>query len=166
MQQMAQAEPFEDHRFVFDQFRGLHVRLVQFLTQIHPIRNRRDAENYLARLGEVAGQIDEGIAHAKDTAERGFLMPDFITRSAIGTFDRFLAGGPAQNVLVTSLDQRAAKVQELAAADRQILVGSAEKTVRESFIPAFERARALLQEQLARTGEDAGLWRLLRGEEE
>jgi uncharacterized protein (DUF885 family) len=165
MQQKVQSEPFEDHRFVFEQFRGLHVRLVQFLTQIHPIRNRRDAENYLARLGEAAGQIDEGIAQAKDAADRGFLMPDFITRSAIGTFDRFLAGGPTQNVLVTSLDQRTAKVEELTAADRQALVASAEKIVRESVFPAFERARALLQEQLPRTGENAGLWRLPRGEE-
>jgi len=165
MQQVIQAEPFEDHRFVFHQFRGLHVQLVQFLSQIHPIRNRRDAENYLARLRLVADQIDEGIAQAKDAAERGFLMPDFITRSAIGTFDRFLENGSAQNVLVTSLDERAAKVEELTVADREALVASAEQIVRETILPAFERARALLQEQLPRTGPDAGLWRLPRGAE-
>ena len=36
------AEPFEDFRFVFNQFHGLHVSLVNFLSQTHPIRNRRD----------------------------------------------------------------------------------------------------------------------------
>src|SRR3954470_21045149 len=61
MQEVVRGEPFEDHHFVFDQFWGLHVRLVQFLAKIHPIRNRRDTENYLARLVEVAGQFDEGI---------------------------------------------------------------------------------------------------------
>ena len=54
MQQVLKSEPFDDHKFVFDQFRGLHVQLVQFMTQVHPIRNRRDAENYLARLDQVA----------------------------------------------------------------------------------------------------------------
>ena len=43
------AEPFADFRFVFNQFGGLHVSVVNFLSQTHPIRNRRDIENYLAR---------------------------------------------------------------------------------------------------------------------
>jgi uncharacterized protein (DUF885 family) len=165
MQDVVRGEPFEDHRLVFNQFRGLHVQLVQFLTQIHPVRNRRDAENYLERLGLVAAQIDEGIAQARDAAERGFLMPDFITRSAIGQFDRFLTDEPADNVLVTSLDERAAKVEGLAEADRKALVAAAEALLREQIIPAFHRARALLEEQLPRTTADAGWWRLPHGDE-
>ena len=35
---------------VFDQFSGLQVGFVNFLSQTHPIRNARDIENYLARL--------------------------------------------------------------------------------------------------------------------
>jgi uncharacterized protein (DUF885 family) len=165
MQEEVRREPFEDHRFVFNQFGGLHVRLVQFLTQIHPVRNRRDAENYLARLGQVAGQVDEGIAQARDAAERGFLMPDFITRSAIGQFDRFLSNEPAQNTLVTSLGDRTAEFEGLASADRDAFVAAATDIVRQQIIPAFQRGRALLEEQLPRTGPDAGLWRLPRGEE-
>jgi len=42
------SEPFADQRFIFNQFRGLHVGLINFLSQSHPIRNRRDMENYLA----------------------------------------------------------------------------------------------------------------------
>ncbi len=163
MQEQVRGEPFEDHRFVFDQFGGLHVRLVRFLTQIHPVRNRRDVENYLARLGDVAATMDEGIAQARDAAERGFLMPDFITQSAIGQFDRFLGDAPATNAFVATLEERAADVEELPAADREALVAEAEKIVRESVIPAYERARALLVEQLPQTGPDAGLWRLPRG---
>src|SRR5258708_7403087 len=85
------AEPFADYSFVFNQFGGLHVNIVNFLSQAHPIRNKRDVENYLARLALVAGQIDDGIALAKDAAARGFLMPDFITKSALRQFYPFLA---------------------------------------------------------------------------
>jgi uncharacterized protein (DUF885 family) len=95
LNEQLKSDAFQDHNFVFDQFRGLHVGLVNFLSQTHPIRNRRDIENYLARLELVAGQIDEGIAQARDAATRGFLMPDFITVSAIGQFDRFLGDEPA-----------------------------------------------------------------------
>jgi len=156
--------PFDDYNFPFSQFGGLHVRLVNFLSQTHPIRNRRDIENYLARLDLVAAQLDEGVAQAKDAATRGFLMPDFITRSSLGQFDRFLADEPVKNVLVASLDERAAKLPDVSAEKRAAFTAAAEKTVATSIIPAFRRAQALLQAQLPLTTADAGLWRLPGGD--
>jgi uncharacterized protein (DUF885 family) len=151
------SDAFADFTFVFNQFGGLHVRLVNFLSQTHPIRTRRDIENYLARLDLVSAQIDDGIALAKEAAQRGFLMPTFITNSSLGQLERFLADPPAKNVLVTSLDERAAKLTDLSARDRATFVAAAEKTVTQSVIPAFKRAQALLQEQLPRTNDHAGL---------
>jgi uncharacterized protein (DUF885 family) len=160
MEQVVQRAAFADHDFVFNQFGGLHVSLVNFLSRTHPIRQRRDIENYLARLDQVAAQLDEGTAQARDAAARGFLMPDFITRSVLGQFDRFLEGEPAANILVTSLDERAAKLADVSTDERAAFTAAAEKTVREDVIPAFTRARALLQEQLPLTTSDAGVWRL------
>lgn len=165
MEQVVKRNAFADHAFIFNQFSGLHVSLVNFLSRTHPIRQRRDIDNYLARLGQVAGQLDEGIAQAQDAAARGFLMPDFITRSVLGQFDRFLEGEPAQNILVTSLDERAAKVADLSGEDRAALVAAAERLVAEAVIPAFTRARTLLQEQLPLTTAEAGVWRLPQGAE-
>lgn len=150
-------EPFADYNFVFNQFGGLHVNIVNFMSQSHPIRNKRDIENYLARLALVAGQIDDGIALAKDAATRGFLMPDFITKSALGQFERFLADTPRQNRFVVSLDERAAKLKDVTEAERAAFVAAAEKITAEQIIPAFRRAQALLQAQLPLTTDHAGL---------
>jgi len=156
--------PFADFRFVFNQFGGLHVSLVRFLSQTHPIRNRRDIENYLARLELVAGQMDEGVRQATDAAARGFLMPDFIIKSALGQFERFLDGEPARNFLITSLEARAAKLKAVPAEDRAKFVAEAGSIVAKSVIPAFQRAQALLREQLPLAKSDAGLWRLPGGD--
>ena len=158
-------DAFTDHHFVFNQFWGLQSGLVNFLSRTHPIRNRRDIENYLARLELVAGQMDEGIAQARDRGERGFLPPKFILTSTLGQFDRFLEGTAAQNILVTSLAERAAKLADLPEADRAAFLAAAEKTVQAQVIPAFERARALLTSQLPAATDDAGLWRLPGGRE-
>ncbi len=158
------SQPFADFNFVFSQFRGLQVSLVNFLSQTHPIRNKRDIENYLARLDLVAAQMDEGIAQARDAATRGFLMPDFITKSALGQFTIFLADAPAKNVFVVSLDERAAKLRDVSATERAAFVAAAKKTVGDQIIPAFQRAQALLLAQLPATTSDAGLWRLPGGD--
>ncbi len=164
LQGAVDSEPFADFNFVFNQFGGLHVNLVNFLSQAHPIRNKRDVENYLARLELVAGSMDQGIANAKETAARGFLMPKFITTAALGQFERFLGDAPAKNVLVASLDDRAAKLKDVSAEDRAAFVTAAEKIVTDSVLPAFRRAQTLLQEQLPHTTDDAGLWRLPGGD--
>jgi uncharacterized protein (DUF885 family) len=157
-------ERFEDYRSVFQQFSGLQVRLVNFLTQTHPIRNRRDIQNYLARLALVAAEMDEGIVQARDRATRGFLPPDFILKSTLAQFDRFLAGGASQNVLVTSLAQRVEKLKMVPAEEAEKFRAAAQQIVESSVLPSFERARALVQEQLAFAKADAGLWRYPGGE--
>jgi uncharacterized protein (DUF885 family) len=157
---LIEAEPFSDFNFVFNQMGGLHVNTVNFLTQSHPIRNKRDIENYLARLALVAGRIDEGVAQARDAATRGFLMPDFITKSVLGQFERFLAGSPRENRFVASLDERAKDLKDVTAEERAQFVAAAEKITAEQIIPAFQRAQAMLQDQLPRTNGNAGLcWR-------
>ena len=157
------SEPFADYGFVFNQFGGLHVNLISFFSQGHPIRNKRDVENYLVRLDLVAAQMDNGIALAQDAAARGFLMPDFITKSVLGQFERFLGNEPAKNVFVASLDERAAKLTDVTAEERAAFVAAAQKITTEKIIPAYQRAQAMLQEQLPRTTADAGLWRLPGG---
>lgn len=153
-------EAFADFGFVFHQMGGLHVSLVNFLTQSHPIRNKRDVENYLARLDQVAARIDEGVAIAQAGAARGHLMPDFITRSVLGQFARFLTGTPRENRFVAALDERVAKLTDVTADERAAFVATAEKITSESIIPAFQRAQAMLQEQLPLTNSNAGLaWR-------
>ena len=157
-------EPFEDYRFVFQQFRGLQANLVTFLSQMHPIRNRRDIENYLARLDQVTARMDEGIAQARERGDRGILPPRFILTATIDQIGRFIAAPPRENVLVSSLDERAAKLADVSASDRAAFVALAEKTVDGAILPAFRRAQALLQEQLPKSTDDAGAWRFPDGE--
>ena len=65
---------FADQRFVFEQFRGLHVALVNFLSQIHPLRTPRDVDNYLARLARLAPVLDQGIEVARARAAKGLSL--------------------------------------------------------------------------------------------
>ena len=164
LQGAVDAWPYADYNFVFNQFGGLHVQLVNFMTQAHPIRNRRDVENYLVRLKAVAGKMDTGIVQARGAAGRGILMPTFLTQSSIGQLDRFLEGGPENNVFVATLKQRMGGLQDVPAQQQAAFVAAAEVIVRQSIIPVFQRTRAMLQEQLPRTTGDAGLWRLPNGD--
>ncbi len=160
---IAQAE-FARHRFVFNQFVGLHVTLVMFLTAIHPMRSERDAENYLARLALVPGCLDEGIAEAHAAAEDGIIPPRFILERTIEQLDGLMAGDPAGHVLVATFAHRLAALGDVPRDRQTTYVALASAQVRERVIPGFARVRALLVAQLPDSGEAAGAWRLPSGQ--
>jgi uncharacterized protein (DUF885 family) len=163
LRQFVGSAPLYDHMFVFEQFGGLHVALVNFLTQTHPIRNPRDIENYLARLRLVARELDLGIAETRKQEAKGIVLPRFLLQAALGQLDRLLEPTPAKNVLATSLDERVARLKNVTATDRAASMAEAEKIVREAVVPAFGRVRALLAAEARHATDAAGLWRLPRG---
>jgi len=163
LQDSLQLAEFTDHRYVFEQFRGLQVGLVTFLSQTHPIRNARDVENYLVRLTQVAPLLDAGVAEAKARAARGIVPPKFILRSTIEGIDRFLAPAPEENVLVSSLTERARSAQDLPSEVVNKAAASATGLVRDQVRPAYQRIRALLATQMETATDEAGIGRLPRG---
>jgi uncharacterized protein (DUF885 family) len=156
---------FAQNRPVFDQFNGLHVVLVTFMTTTHPIRNQRDAENYLARLALVGTVIDQGISEAKAAGGAGVLPPRFIIERLIEQLNAFLAPNPADNVLVTTFATRLAALgAALPTDERAKFVAAAEQETGETVRPAFARVRAMLEAQLPSATDDAGVWRLPHGD--
>ena len=155
--------PYRDHRFLFDPG-GLHVDLVGFLTERHPLRDAADAEAYLDRLAQVGARLDEGLAVARSATARGLLPPRFIAERARGQVQALLAPSPADNVFVTGLARRLDALPALAPDARTRWLARAEGLVTERVRPAWQRLAAFLDELLPRTGMDAGWWRLPDGE--
>src|SRR5688572_887985 len=156
---------YDDYMFPLDQFNGANIWLPNTLTVTHPVRTPKDVSNYVARLGQVAPRMAEAIVEARQRAEKDLIPPRFILRLTIDQMRRFVSTPPAQNPFVTSLDERAATIKELAPADRAAAVAQAERIVRESVYPEWQKAIAYLESLVPRSAERAGLWRLEGGAE-
>jgi uncharacterized protein (DUF885 family) len=157
------SEPFEDYSFVFNQFGGVQVGLVNFMTNTHPMRRASDLTSYMARLDQVAARIDEALARAKEAAAKGLLPPRFILERAQYQVDLFLKPEASQNVLVTTLDQRLAKLSDVPEPARAKAVSGAARIVEDQIRPAYRRVQAFLAEIHPRTNDTAGIDRLPGG---
>jgi uncharacterized protein (DUF885 family) len=164
LEDMIASAEFPQHRYVFDQFNGLQVDLINHLTQSQAIRTPRDVENYLTRLGLLAARVDEGIAEARAAAAAGIAPPKVLMERVIAQMDEFLSHSPHDNVFVTTLGTRIGAMSGMTADARKAAIDAAEKTVRENVIPAYRRIRALLAEEMPRASDDAGVSRLPRGD--
>ncbi len=156
-------DPFLSYRLPLNQFGGVQVRLPSLLTDIHPVRTRRDAENYLARLEAFSGKLDQASAGMQERAAKGIRAPAFILGETVAQMRRFTAPEPAKNILVTSFAQRLDKVADVAPPQRAAMIASAERIVRDAIYASYRRAMDGLSTQQAKATDDAGLWRFASG---
>lgn len=163
LQQIIDGERFEHLRFPLQQMSGANVALPNLLTVIHPLDTADNVDSYLARLEQLPAQMDQAREQARAMADEGILPPDFILEATIAQMRSFIAGGAAANPLLTTLAERSAGIDGLAAAERTAAIERARGLVAEGVIPAWERAIAELQRQRPLAGSDAGAWRLPDG---
>lgn len=157
------SEPYEDYNFVFNQFSGVQVGLVNFMTTTHPLRRASDVASYLARLDQVAARMDEALARARAATARGLIPPRFILERARYQVDLFLKPAADQNVLVTSLAQRTEKLADLTPQARAKALADAARIVDATIRPAYLRVQAFMAELHPKTTDTAGISRLPNG---
>ena len=161
---VVQGEPFLDYRFPLEQFGGANVDLVESLTLRHPLTSGKDAENYLARLDQVADRMNEAVAEAETLAAKNMIPPRFILESTLKSMRTFTAGAPDQNPLASAFYDRLATIGSITAEQRTAYRARAAKIVGSEVYPAWTRAIALLDSLAPKATNDAGLWRLPGGD--
>lgn len=165
LETVAREDPFLDYSFPLNQMRGVNVQVTESLIVRHPLTTERDAENYVAALGQVATRMDEAVAEARRIAAKGVIPPRFILEATIAQMQRFADPVPAQNPFVSTLVDKLAAMPSVAEAKREQFRVQASKIVDVQIYPAWKKAIALMQSQRGRSTNDAGLWRLKGGAE-
>jgi uncharacterized protein (DUF885 family) len=158
-------EPLLDTRYPLNQFGGVQVRLVTLMTDLHPLRTRRNAGNYIARLRAIGGKMDQATAAMQERAAKGIRPPAFILTQTAEQMRRFISPAPENNILVTSFAPRLQKIEGLDPKQIAGLRTEAVSLVRDSVYPAYRRALDGLVTISGKANDDAGLWRLPGGAE-
>lgn len=151
--------------YVVTQLTGAYRNVPDFMDAQHPLRNRDEAEAYLARLSEFARALDQETAIVAEDARAGVAPPDFAIARALQQLAAFASTAPGETVLVQSLARRLPAIADLPEADRSACLSRAEALVRDAVMPAYGRQIAALREVQRGAVHDAGIWRLPQGGE-
>jgi uncharacterized protein (DUF885 family) len=139
---------------------GPHVFLPNFLINFHRIDEKADMEAYVARLGAVAGAMDQVIEAAKLAAAEGNRAPRFAYDQSIQEAKNVITGAPfgpgADSPLWADAKTKIKALQDggkLTADEAKTLQDAASKALVDSVKPAYERVIAWLTEDRALTPE-------------
>ncbi len=151
--------------YVVTQLTGAYTGTPDFLDAQHPLRNRDEADGYIARLSAYARVLDQETHIIAEDAAAGVIPPDFAIDKALAQLNTFAATAPAETVLVQTLVRRLPQTESVSDAQRAAYIANAETIVRDAVMPAYRRQIAALATLRPQAVHDAGVWRLPQGAE-
>jgi uncharacterized protein (DUF885 family) len=153
------------HTYPVSQFiTAVHQDLIQFFTDIHPVTNRQDAEDYVTRLSQVDTKLDQLIDGLERREELGIVPPRFIVQWALRDLKGIAGASPHSLPFYTAFADKVRALPGMAEADKQALLDAAAWEVEATVIPAFRRLVETMEHlETVATNKD-GVWKLPDGE--
>ena len=139
---------------------GGYLDYPRFLDSDHPIREKADAEAYLARLEAIPHNLDGELERVRSAAGLGVIPPSFLLAKAIPQLETSLADAQAGGALVESLTRRTADVHIAGDWDTR-----ARRIVTGPIAAALQRQLDELKRQQPLATNDAGMWARPGGDE-
>jgi uncharacterized protein (DUF885 family)/formylglycine-generating enzyme required for sulfatase activity len=167
----------QGHRFAYHDY-PLHHFLdsYQFLTdqlftEFQPLEDKRDAEDYVARLSLVDRQVDQLLEGLRIREQMGVIPPDFIiylTRKdlyqRLGMLSNDRTMVEAAGLDVYSHFQDKVLKMRIGDVEKADLLVAARQQIEFSYIPAYFKLLDYLDEIEPKASDDAGVWKLPDGE--
>lgn len=145
--------------YVISHLSGMAQALPDFFDSNHQIATKDDAEAYIARLERYGPVLDSETAHFHEDVAAGARPPAFILNRAFNSLKAWRKQGDDANLLVASLVRRTAEK----GIDGD-WAGRAKAIFTAKIRHALEAQVAALEAELPKAGDDAGVWRLPKGD--
>jgi uncharacterized protein (DUF885 family) len=142
--------------YIVSQQNGTYQGAAEFLDSYHRVEDAAGADAYLARLDQVATNIDEETRRLQADAGKGVVPPGFIVSNTLGQQAALRAVAAGESKFVTSIARRS---KALGLPDPS---ARATATVANAIYPALDRQMAALK--ALKTSDDAGVWKLPEGD--
>ena len=141
---------------------GPHVFLPNFIISFHAVADKSDMEAYISRLNTLGRALDQVIESAKLAAVEGNHAPRFAYDQSIQEAKNVITGAPfgagPDSPLWADAKQEIATLQKdgkITADEAKALQADAEKALKDSVKPVYERIIAWLEADRPNTAEQA-----------
>ncbi len=143
---------------------AVHQDLLQLFTDIQPLTDRQDAEDYIARLSQVDTKLEQLLDGLQRRDELGVIPPRFIVQWALRDLLGIAGASPRRSPFYTAFAEKVEALPGLSQADKTALLDAAAAEVEATVLPAFQALVDYVRQLETRATDDDGVWRLPDGE--
>ena len=157
-------EEFRYHSYPFNQISGNHLGLVEFMTDTHPIRNVREAEDYIERVKLFDESLSANLIWLEEQKKLGIFAPKFVFDHVIRQLYELINYKDDENPLMQIFVK---KINSLGINDDQVnnLVSELSAVIKSDVKPGFKLILDYMEENYVSSNVNHGVWSLPNGNE-
>ena len=157
-------EKFPFHNYPLNQIGGIHLNAVEFMTDVHPIRNIKEAQAYIDRLDLFDDSFRSTLEILKEQEKAGIFPPIFVFDHVIRQLEEFLNFKKNENPLRKIYID---KINDLNFDQEDIkkLISSLDNSIENSVNPGFKLLYDFIKQTKSKANQFDGVWSLPSGDE-
>lgn len=153
-----------DHDYAVRPSYGPQTDLPLFLTELHPMRHRQDAECYLARLRCIGLRLHDAADRLRAQLGTGLLPPKLILGESAKEIAQIVKEPTNDNSFTRGFLEKTQAMPDLPAPDRDRMVHEIEHELASSTYRAYGRLADAIDATIPEAGSAIGLWQLPQGD--
>jgi len=158
------------HEFMYDDYPinptvfSVQLDLLQFFTDLRPLTNLQEAQDYIACLGQVETKFDQLIDGLQRREQNQVMLPGFLVGWMIGDLNGIATSSAHLTPYYTAFDTKISALTNISEAEKVTLLTAAEDAIDTSVIPAYQALVSYFERLQQVTTNDVGVWKFPNGE--
>jgi len=155
-------ENFRFHSHPFNQISGGHLNIVEFMTDTHPVRNYREASDYIKRVEKFNEIFTADLLWLEEQKKQGIFAPQFVFDHVIRQLKELLAYEDKENPLMQVFSR---KVDALELDSKKVteLKSNLSKVIASDVKFGFQSILDYMESNYENANQHDGVWSLPNG---
>ena len=161
---LRQLKEFPHHDYPLNQIGGIHLNTIEFMSDMHPVRNVPEAQGFIDRVNLIKEVYLGTLFELEEQANAGIFPPEFVYGHVIGQLDKFINYSYEEHPLFTQFMK---KVRDLNLDSEQedYFEEAIKKGIDESVTPGFILLKEFMVKTQINANKNHGIWSQPNGDE-
>ena len=154
---------FRFHSYPFNQISGNHLNLVEFMTDTHPIRNYREATDYIKRVKLFDESLNSDLQWLGEQRKLGIFAPKFVFDHVIKQLKDLLAYEDSENPLMQVFVRKVNEL-DIDLVKKEALFKELSSIIETDVKPGYESILEYMELNYDNANKNDGVWSLPNGD--
>jgi uncharacterized protein (DUF885 family) len=158
------------HEFMYNDYPinptvfSVHLDLLQFFTDLRPVTNLQEAQDYISALSQVDTKFDQLLEGLKIREENGVVLPRFLVEYILGDLRDMAASRAVATPYYTAFESKLMALPEARDDEKTALLSAAEEAIQTAVISAYQNLVTYFEHLRSVATNDAGVWKFSDGD--
>ena len=154
---------FRYHSYPFNQIGGNHLGLVEFMTDTHPVRDYREASDYIKRVEKFDDSLSEDLIWLEEQKRLGIFAPKYVFDHVIAQLNDLIAYEDSDNPLM-QVFMRKVDALEIDQGQSDELKAALSSVIASEVKAGFQSILDFFEANYEYANKDHGVWSLPNGD--